>query len=460
MSLKNESEVSMIASPEFINLSPLDVNPLMSACEIKVLYLGANRNRSYISRATADEMAKTLRGTPIVAAWHEDKGDFGTHGHVMQIEDGEVTFSCRTVPYGFVSPNAEVWYQNFVDADEFGNQVERTYLMTTGYLWTGQFQELTKVIEEGQPHSMELHEPTLGGSWAKVDDSDIEFFIINDATFSKLCILGDDVEPCFEGSAVTSPMVSKDFARSEFNATLFSMMNELRFALQSEGGLGMTNEAKATEAEAVVEEAVAEEAAVDVEPDFEANADADATEAAQAEPVAEDDSAEPVDGGQAGEFAQKEDEEEDDPDGNKAPDEEEESDEPDDEDDKKRPAEHSLEEYAALEGEVESLRAEVAALREFKLRVESERKDALIDKYHMLSAEDKKDIIDRKDEYTLDEIEAKLALLYVEKIVDFETVAGEPESPQEPSAITSFSLDEPVDNIAPSFLTALRQAAR
>jgi hypothetical protein len=53
-------------------------------------------------------MSKTLRGTPIVAAFNKDKEDFGDHGHVIHIEDGEVTFSVKTIPYGFVSPDAEV----------------------------------------------------------------------------------------------------------------------------------------------------------------------------------------------------------------------------------------------------------------------------------------------------------------------------------------------------------------
>ena len=58
--------IATIDSPEFINLKPLDINPLMSSCEIKVLYLGENRNRSYINEEVATEMAKTLRGAPIV----------------------------------------------------------------------------------------------------------------------------------------------------------------------------------------------------------------------------------------------------------------------------------------------------------------------------------------------------------------------------------------------------------
>lgn len=108
MALKNKSEISMIDGPEFINLQPLDVNPLMSECQIKVFYLGHNRNGSYINKEAAENMSKTLRGTPIVAAYNQNKEDFGDHGHIMHIEDGEITFSCKTIPYGFVSPTAEV----------------------------------------------------------------------------------------------------------------------------------------------------------------------------------------------------------------------------------------------------------------------------------------------------------------------------------------------------------------
>ena len=108
MALKNKSEISTIDNPEFINLTPSDLSPLISTCEIKVFYLGHNRNYSYIDKNTALEMAKTLRGTPIVAAYREDEEDFGDHGHVIHIEDGKITFSCKTVPYGFVSPDSKI----------------------------------------------------------------------------------------------------------------------------------------------------------------------------------------------------------------------------------------------------------------------------------------------------------------------------------------------------------------
>ena len=444
MALRNKSEVSTIEGPEFLNLQPLDQNPLMSKCEIKVFYLGHNRNGSYINRETAEKMAKTLRGTPIVAAYKEDKEDFGDHGRVVHIEDGEIKFSCKTVPYGFVSPDAEVWFQKFTDIDEFDNSVERTYLMTTGYLWEGQFQELKKVLEEGQPHSMEIDEKSLDGHWAKDNNLGVEFFIINDAVFSKLCILGDDVEPCFEGSSVTSPDVSKNFSlEDKFQHTLFSMMNELTDAIQGEGGLKMPNEL--TEQKETVDEsaefAATEDKTEEVQVEEPVDEPADYTNAEDASETGEAEVA----------FESKDDDKDDSDDDDADSD----SEDKDEDDDEKPASNHSLEEFEALKVENESLRAEIESLREFKLTVENEQKDALIDSfpYNTLSAEDKAEIVEHKSEYSLEEIEAKLAVLYVKKGVHFE---AEPKTEEEPAEedLTTFSLDGEVEKP----LTGLQEA--
>jgi len=75
-------------------------------------------------------------------------------------------------------------------------------LVTEGYLWTGQFPEAKRVIEKGNNQSMELD--MVKGDWSKTVNSGGEFFIINEAIISKLCILGEDYEPCFEGASVTN----------------------------------------------------------------------------------------------------------------------------------------------------------------------------------------------------------------------------------------------------------------
>lgn len=428
--LSNRS-VATIDGPEFIDLKPF--NPLISECQIKVLYLGKNRNGSYIDKNTAIQMANSLPGTPIVGCWRKDIEDFGDHGHVITIEDGEVKFACKTVPYGFVAPDAKVWFQKFIDTDDFGNETEHEYMVTTGYLWTGQYEEAMKAIKEGQPQSMEIDDETLDGHWANDSESGMDFFIINDAMFSKLCILGDDVEPCFEGASVTSPDFAAD---AEFTHTLYSMIRELQDAIGNrEGGLNnmpkdftVTSEGEQVETveEAVEVEAPAAEVEVETQPEPEEETQTEAE--VEAEDTVADDTA-------SGEFVEKKEEEED---SEEAPAAEEETPaEEEDEDEKK--TEHSLEEskFAAIEAELEELRA-------FKRSVENKEKDALINKYHMLSDEEKADVVAHKEEYTLEQIDEKLALIYVRNNVDFSTVDGHPQTEEEgaDAGILNFSLND------------------
>ena len=454
MALKNKSEIDMIQGPEFINLQPLDINPLMQKCEIKVFYLGRNRNGSYINRETALQMAKTLRGTPIVAAYNKDKEDFGDHGHIMHIEDGEITFSVKTIPYGFVSPDAEVWFQNFTDTDEFGNTVERTYLMTTGYLWSGQFEELTKVINEGQPQSMELDAESLQGHWATDNNLGVDFFIINDATFSKLCILGDNVEPCYEGASVTSPEVSKNFAQGqEFQQTLFTMMNDLQTALNSKGGLNMSEEKElfsesvdVVEKQPETEHELVEET-VEEAPSTEEN-EYSAVEEEEIQETTETDDTETVE-----ETAEETAEVEETPEVEASLQEE-------NKDNSVEPVfTHTEEEFTQLSEELESLRAEIQELRNFKLGVENQQKDALIASYYMLSDEDKAEVIAHKEEFTFDEIKAKLAVIYVEKNVNFDMIDGQ-EEVEETTPSMTFSLDEEASEGVPAFVEALRHTLK
>lgn len=251
----NNQSIAVINSIEFINLQPLEISPLMSTCEIKVLYLGENRNRSYISKEVATEMAKTLRGCPIVGYFKTDIQDFGDHGNQVIIDDNGISFNCLTKPYGFVSPDAKVWFQKFQEKDELGNDIIREYLVTTGYIWTGQFEEVNCVVDEGRPHSMELDEETLKGDWSYKINPQIEFFIINDALFSKLCILGEEVEPCFEGSNITSPNTRFNLD-TKFKTTLFSMIQDLKKVIKG----GQTMESEVLDTTEVVEEVVVDTA--------------------------------------------------------------------------------------------------------------------------------------------------------------------------------------------------------
>ena len=81
---------------------------------------------------------------------------------------------------------------------------EHEYMMTEGWLWTGQYEEAKRIIEKGNNQSMELDEKLIDAYWTKDANGKPQFFIINEAIISKLCILGEECEPCFEGAAFFS----------------------------------------------------------------------------------------------------------------------------------------------------------------------------------------------------------------------------------------------------------------
>jgi len=426
----NRMSVATISSPEFINIE--GISPFVSKCEIKVLYLGGNRNGSYITKEVATQMAHTLPGVPIVGYYSEKQEDFRDHGDQMVIDGDGVKFRCLTTPYGFVAPDAKVWFQNFEDTDEFGNKVERTYLMTEGYLWTEQYKEAQKVINEGRPQSMELDEKTLKGHWSTDNNRGIDFFIINDAIFSKLCILGEDVEPCFEGANVTAPQVSSTFTKDDkFTQTLFTMMNELKELISNnKGGNSMEQNKEnvvldstsveqpevitpesATESAPTVEAPVVEEkvvisSKVEDKVDLENNT--------KIENNIED-------------FTKNSDDKEKEDGEEKNKESGNENDTTEDDEEKKKPTKNSLEDkFALLEQELadtkvelESLKEENASLVAFKAQVEDKEKDELINSFYMLSDEDKKDVIENKSKYTLDDIEKELSVICVRKKVNF-----------------------------------------
>lgn len=432
MSLPHRS-IQTISAPEFINLQPLDINPLMSSCDIKVLYLGQNRNRVYIDKETAITMSKTLRGAPIVGYYKKEKEDFADHGEQIVIEGSEIKFNTMTKPYGYVSPDAKVWFQDFEDFDEFGNSIVRTYLMTTGYLWTGQFQEVKKVFEEeGKPQSMELDEQSLNGHWSTDIKNDMDFFIISDAIFSKLCILGDDVEPCFQGASITAPDISTSFTVDKnFKQTLFSMMEELKEVLKEGGNKNVADVKKEFEKQQPVEDSMNENNS-----SFEAKEKEEKEEKKEKETSFEANKKEEEKEKEENNKETEKNDEEDSNSGN------EQKENKEDEQDKKR---YSLleEKYETLKKNYSLLEQENKELKEFKNKIEDQEKDNLINEFYMLSEEDKKEIIENKSNYSLDEIKSKLAVICFDKKISFDLNNDSKEkSSDEPETLFTLNVEQ------------------
>ena len=460
MSLAHKS-VATIKSPEFINLTPLDINPLMSACEIKVFYIGQNRNKSFISKQVATQMAKTLRGAPIVGYYKPDKEDFTDHGEEIIIDGDGVHFKNNTKPYGFVAPDAKVWFQDFEEEDDFGNSIIRTYLMTTGYLWEGQFEEAKKVFEDdGKPHSMELDEKSLKGHWATNPKNNMEFFIINDAIFEKLCILGDEVEPCFQGSAITAPEISATFSLDEnFKHTLFTMMEELKYALEGGNTMAKVAEASVNETVTTVEPEVTTEFTENQVNENESSS----SEQAPTSEFKKDDEEDKKEKENPSE--NKDDKKDEDNGGGASGSDDDSADDKekkDDEEDKKKKFTVLEQEYNELQTSYASLKEEVEELRTFKKKIEDKEKDDLIKDFYMLSDEDKKDVIEHKSEYSLEDIKSKLAVICFEKKVNFnlDTSSENEESTveEDENPVTTFDIKATEDSTVPEWVKAVESA--
>ena len=404
---------------ELINVTPL--NPLISRCQIKVCYLGKNRNGSEISKEVAMEMANTLPGSPIVGFYNKSTEDFEEHNRKFEIVGGELRIEDPTRPYGFVDLNAQVWFQDYMD-----DGVVHTYLVTEGWLWTGQYPEAKRVLEKGNNQSMELDEDSLDGSWTIDNNSGMEFFIINEAIISKLCILGEDFEPCFEGAKISKFSLDRDF-----NQRIYSLMKEVR---KLKGGELSVVDEKLKEFKEASE--LEEEEAVEQEPMVEEEtAETGSEEAIETvDEIAEAETAE-TDVDESAQFSLEE-------------------------------FQTLQESYSTLEANFNELQekfntmeADYNVLVEFKNTKDREAKQAMIDSFYMLSDEDKKDVQDNIDNYSLDDIEAKLSVICVHNKLDM----SEKEH-QDVSAETAYSLNgtdfsEEEENV-PAWLSLLRKAKK
>lgn len=410
---------------EFIDIVP--VNPLISKCQIKVCYVGEqpNRNGSVITKEVAEGLAKSLPGSPIVGKYSQEKKDFEEHSRDLVIEEGELKLVDITQPYGFVDLNAKVWFQDFSD-----DGVTHTYLMTEGYIWTGRYPEAQRIIDKGNNQSMELDNENLKGTWATNDNNGYEFFIINEAVISALCVLGEDVEPCFEGATISKVQFSLE---DDFKEKLFSLMQEMKEIL-SKGGEPV-KEFELEGVEPIEEEITNEEPAAEVEEYTEATEDEvteeEVIESDEEEPVVEEDEVVEEDADSEEEGAEVVEE-----------------------------FSYNLEEipeyvqlsqnFASLQEQFDLVNAELNELRTYKLGVERVAKQSMIDKFYMLSAEDKKDVVENIDSYSLDEIEAKLCVICFRKGINFVEEDKEDEQP------TTYNLNN-YDNATPDWVEAVEQ---
>lgn len=177
------------------------VNPEFAKVKVYVCYAGKNRNMSSIDEQVLEKMSQSIYGIPMVAEYDKEHNCFKGHGGKLEISDEGIDFVETTVPYGFVDPKTQVFYEEVTELDGI---TKHNYLCCYAYLWYKRYPEVESVLRNqdnkkiGQ--SMEIEVDSY-----EIDDDG--YCVIKDGHFSALAMLG--VEPCFESASITSKF-SKD----------------------------------------------------------------------------------------------------------------------------------------------------------------------------------------------------------------------------------------------------------
>lgn len=152
----------------------------------RIFYKYANRNGTYITDEFAEKLLSSIPYTPVKGIYDGYDGDYTDHGNKRS--EGRI--------YGIVPENPNLAWERHLDEDG----VEREYACVDVLIFTALYQEAQDIV--GKAQSMEIYEPSIQGAWKVINGR--RMFEYSDGCFLGLQVLGEEVEPCFEGAAFFS----------------------------------------------------------------------------------------------------------------------------------------------------------------------------------------------------------------------------------------------------------------
>ena len=161
-------------------------NQVLSKARCRIFYKYGNRNGTYITDEFANQLISTIPYTPVKGIYDGMNEDYTDHG--KERNEGRI--------YGIVPENPNFAWEVYKDEDG----VEREYACVDVLLFTAIYKEANEILNKSQ--SMELWEPSISGKWEIKDGQ--KYFVFEKACFLGLQVLGDEVEPCFEGASFFS----------------------------------------------------------------------------------------------------------------------------------------------------------------------------------------------------------------------------------------------------------------
>lgn len=156
-------------------------NDVLSKGRCRIFYKYGNRNGTYITDEFSEKLLSTIAYAPVKGIYEYD--DFTDHG--ARRPEGRI--------YGIVPENPHLQWEEHEDEDG----VARTYACVDVLIFTALYKEASDII--GKAQSMELYEPSLQYHREIIHGQ--KYIVFDEGCFLGLQVLGKDVEPCFEGAA-------------------------------------------------------------------------------------------------------------------------------------------------------------------------------------------------------------------------------------------------------------------
>lgn len=195
---------------------------------IWLMHLGQNFNGSIFEKEIVEEAFPSLAYIPIVGFIEnnsENEKDFSDHRYILTKKDGEITRKYIGHAYGTILSSAD---NNAHFEDRLCDDGEtRTFVVVDGIIWN-QFEDSSEIINRDvtKSHSMELWENSVKG----YEDENF-IFHFTEFSFRAACILGIDYEAGMQNSTIEVQFTMNDFVKniqSELSNKLSSFNNYMK----------------------------------------------------------------------------------------------------------------------------------------------------------------------------------------------------------------------------------------
>ena len=191
-------------------------NEVLSKARCRIFYKYGNRNGTYITDEFAEKLLSTVAYAPVKGIYADSENDFTDHGELR--EEGRI--------YGIVPENYNLSWEDHLDEDG----ITRTYACVDVLIFTALYKEASDIV--GKSQSMELYGPSLKYHEAIVDNK--RYIVFDEGCFLGLQVLGDKVEPCFEGASFYTLQNTIEYAINQIKKYGGTKMPKITFKLSDD----------------------------------------------------------------------------------------------------------------------------------------------------------------------------------------------------------------------------------